>query len=178
MRSMWPLDLLCRRFAPSDVELVTGVPPARQRLWISRHSTESLSVDFREAREGFDGRQIWTWRGIQKLQVFTDAMSDLADGKLAGLITLPEDHAHLYDWDYRNDDEDLFIAMFFDGPLGRASTCGIRSIPAVLSRNRHAIGSRCYFYNLSEMQRRLAERASNVGLLEGPGAESSDVIPG
>lgn len=166
------LELLDRRFAPGDVERLTGVNTVLQRKWVQLHLRDAQAPG--DWWDVSSGRRQFTWSGVQFFQFFREITEDLGtrfglsiihsldetawvrDKPAAALI-----HSNIFGMDHRNREQgDLFIFRSLGGTASEsfysASAAGLRKVLA------NDAGNRLYTYNLSSMQRRLSERAGSV----------------
>jgi hypothetical protein len=170
-------DLQTRRFTPARIELLVGVPTALQRKWVQLHLRNAETSS--EWWEVISGRRRFTWSGAQFFQFFRDATQDLGTMSGMGTIHAVDEldvlkfepafaiiHSNIFGVDHRNREQgDLFVFRSLSGtaPSGfySASMAGLGRVLA------DASGDRLYTYNISAMQRRLAQRVVSVENVEG-----------
>lgn len=162
MQIDWPVELFTRTFAASEVAKITGVPADRQRLLASRH------IDFRVEPEGEDAkRKVWRWTGVQAVAVFDEIAAHLgpqvAENALRSTGVIED-----LDFDLRNHpDGDFLIVLNLDHPHAKIMD-GVTNAEGVAkafgSLNTTYRPRKVYLFNLSDLQRRLAEK---IGLTEG-----------
>lgn len=155
--SEWPAELLSRRFAPREVTQLTGVDEGRQRLIANRH------FDFRESSAAVGKQRRWTWEGVQTLAVFAAVMEDMQNAKIALELARGTDdrrHGPSYRFDLRSDEPDTLLVWYFgDRVLSGAYTINPDELAKLYTYgNTDVRPERVYTFNLSELQRRLADK--------------------
>jgi hypothetical protein len=154
------------RFAPATAELLTGVSTSLQRKWFQLHFS-SLPEENWQWEVSVGGQRRFTWGGIQMLAFFRDVTKDLGTGVAvdskvhvsAGeqATDIPALYgSHLFEVDHRCRKEgDLYLCRSLkkDAPdhFTIASTNGVHKLLTT------EWASRLYLYNVSAMQRELAE---------------------
>ena len=158
--------LTAKRFSPAKAELLTGVSTSLQRKWVQLHFS-SLPEKNWQWEVSVGGQRRFTWAGIQMLAFFRDVTKDLGTGVAAGSTVHASEcekatdnpvlyNSHLFQVDLRDREEgDLYLyrSLMMGAPdhFTSASTDGVGG----LLTTRWA--SRLYLYNVSAMQRDLAE---------------------
>ena len=167
--------MLRRRFAPADVERLTGVSGTLQRKWVQLHFASVSEPSLLWTSEGPRGHRRFTWAGVQMFEFLSTASDDLgrmhpeshfaAADKILGEECTKEFEgvppAHLFEVDFRQYDrgDEFLILSMTDGQPGRFLTASHAGVAKVLTSKW---GARLYCYNVSAMQRALVSRVAEL----------------
>lgn len=159
-------ELTARRYSPAKAQLLTGVSTSLQRKWVQLHFS-SLPEENWQWEVSVGGQRRFSWGGIQMLAFFRDVIKDLGTGVAAGSTVYASEgeqatdipvlyNSHLFEVDLRNREEgDLYLcrSLMMGAPdhFITVSTNGVRELLTT------KWASRLYLYNVSAMQRDLAE---------------------
>jgi len=156
---MWDSATFGMDFKPAQVEAITGYSASLQRKWAERH------FDFRGSQSvvGGEGKHRWySWVGVQMLTLFGDVLTDLGSATEARAALMVDPVPGL-----TRHSRDLFEQDWRDRPRG-GDIVLVRDFGAInplfltSSTSNLSLPSRGYVYNLSALQRRLAERAESA----------------
>jgi hypothetical protein len=162
---LWPTDL--QGFQPAEVATLTGVPPEKQRLWMSRHG-----FDWRDYIEPEGRSPQWRWSGVLRLAALSEIVGDLSMEAALALVTCAgtgrdQDHAmdEAFGFDWRNDSRGDWLLVKQLGTLGDGQTVPalgpflpVGGIATAFGKAPFSRPPRFYAFNLSDLQRRMCEK--------------------
>lgn len=157
------------RFTPAQAQMITGVSRDLQRKWAQLH----FGFDVHH-NSHFDvstgGHRRFTFSGIQRLAFFRDISGDIGTRFGVGPVreaaqrgarvfeeaTVSVTHSDLFGVDVRDRGiGDLFIfCSLVEKPIGQFTTASAEGLAKILPTEW---GARLYIYNVSLMQRTVAE---------------------
>lgn len=172
-------DLRGSRFTPAEAETLTGVSTVLQRKWIQLHFASDASDDpLFDISSG--GHRRFTFSGLQRLAFFRDVSGDLGTRFGLGPIAEMADqkgsrfsaemtmlaHSDLFGADLRKREAgDLFIVRSLIDGFDQFVTASAAGLAKLLVSEW---GARLYIYNVSLMQRALAEAVQTHKSLKKP----------